>query len=91
MNWEDVIMSVACLIFCGALVPQILKNYKQKTAEQISWIYLGLYVIGLFLLEIGFIGLKSWGVSILNGVTIIAYFIFGFQKFYYKVYYKGKE
>jgi len=92
MNWIDIIIALSGIIFCYALIPQILKNYRQKMVNQISWLFLLFYVFGLILLEIGFLASQYWISSCLNAITIGEYFVIAYQKIYYekrRLYYVG--
>ena len=84
MIWQDLVIMISGIVFCIALMPQIRKNYEQKSVNQISWLYLMIYSLGLVALQIGYMGSKYWLASIFNFINIIQYVIIGIQKKYYE-------
>jgi len=84
MIWPDIVMMGSGVVFCAALVPQIIKNYKQKSAEEISWGMLILYLIGIIILGVGFAGLGVWGSFVTNAICFCGYLIIAIQKIYYE-------
>ena len=81
---SDLLITLSSCLLNGAVFIQILKIYRQQSADQISWAFLSIYVIGLVLYFIAFILAKFWFSVVIIGVGIIEYVIIIIQKLYYK-------
>jgi len=81
---SDLLITFASCLLNGAVFIQILKIYKQKSAIQISWAFLGVYVIGLVLYLIAFILAKFWFSVIVSAFGITEYIVIICQKLYYR-------
>jgi MtN3 and saliva related transmembrane protein len=78
--WTTVIGSIAACGTTLAWLPQVLKTWKTRSAEDFSWGYLALFTTGVALwLVYGF--LKKDGVIMAaNGVTLALVFVVLFVK-----------
>ena len=81
---SDLLITLSSCLLNGAVFIQILKIYRQQSADQISWAFLSIYVIGLVLDFTAFILAKFWFSVVIIGVGIIEYVIIIIQKLYYK-------
>lgn len=84
INWQDLCMTISGIIFMTAMIPQIVKNYKQKSAKETSWLFLALYIIALTVSDIGLFGSGYWMSGCINIIIISEYVAICIQKLYYK-------
>jgi uncharacterized protein with PQ loop repeat len=78
-------MTLSGLIFFIALIPQLIKNIKQKSAKQLSWLFLLLYIIALTISAIGLWGSNYKLAVIINIFIILEYILIAAQKYYFGV------
>lgn len=86
MVWQDICMTVSGLIFFIALLPQIIKNTQQKSAKQLSWLFLWLYIIALTISAIGLWGSNYILAVYINILIIFEYILIAGQKAYFGVF-----
>lgn len=83
MCWQDLLMTLSGIIFMCAMIPQIIKNHKQGSAKEVSWLFLFLYVVALSISDIGLFGSGYWMSGCINIIIIGEYITIGIQKIYY--------
>jgi len=79
----DILLGAAGVIFILSLIPQIARNYKRKSSGDISGIYLGMYIVGIVCLGVGYYILCSPIAFITNAVAFVGYAILLIQKVKY--------
>jgi MtN3 and saliva related transmembrane protein len=61
---------IAAVLTTVALVPQILRIWERKSAEDVSLFMFLLYAVGLFLWLLYGIRLHAWPIIVANGVSL---------------------
>ena len=82
--WQDYIFTIAALMFGYSLVPQLIKNHKIRSAEQISWQLIILSLIGVILSAIACYTLKLFFTAGMNCIQILCWATMIYQKLHYK-------
>jgi len=79
----DIILCSSSTFYCIAIIPQIVKIHRLKSASEFSWMFLSIISVAL----IGAVTAKAIlglvGASIADSIQVIEYFILIGQKIYY--------
>jgi MtN3 and saliva related transmembrane protein len=80
----DILCGISGIIFIIALIPQIIRNFRRKSATDISLAYLCLYIIGIICLGFGYALMGAPIAFFTNIVAFAGYLILLVQKLKYK-------
>ena len=80
----DILLGVAGVIFVLSLFPQIHRNHKRKSAKDISAIFLGMYIVGILCLGVGYALLNAPIAFITNIGAFFGYLTLLIQKIKYR-------
>ena len=83
MIWQDIVISIATIVFSIALVPQIIEGYTQKKALITLWAS-GPTFIGLFAMTYAFFTLHLYYSTIMDFINAILWLIIFIQGIIYK-------
>lgn len=72
MNWIDLIGYMAGMLTLFNMLPQIVKTYKTKSAQDISYLMIVSYALSMILWVIYAWFIVSWPIVITNGVAFFA-------------------
>ena len=81
--WQDYAFATCALLFGYALIPQMVKIYKKKSANQLSWQLLVCQFLAISLATITCKTLDLNLSSFINGLQLICLSIIIGQKIYY--------
>lgn len=83
--WQDYSFTVCSILFGYSLIPQVIKNYKSKDAEGISWQLCFVSIAGLIVGIITCLSLRFYFTSIINAIQIILWSLIIYQKVHYVI------
>lgn len=83
MIWQDYAFTTAAILFGYSVLPQVLRNYKCKSCEEITWQFIIFTLIAICISLTACFSLKLYLASSLNVIQFMLWFIIGSQKFYY--------
>jgi uncharacterized protein with PQ loop repeat len=75
--WQDIVISIASVLLCMALVPQIIKGFKEKR-EEISILTASITTLGMYIVAFTYFTLNlpvSTIVAIVTGSLWLVLFI----------------
>lgn len=82
--WQDKLLMMCSILFGYSVIPQIIKNFKNKCAHQISWQLCIVTIFALFLSIIGMSCMKLYFTTSANTFQVICWSIVIFQKIFYR-------
>jgi len=82
----DIIAYIAGIILMVSYLPQLIKTFRSKSAEDLSYLMLSATLLSSILYEIYACFLNLTPVIIMNGIFIISVFI----QLFLKITYRGK-
>lgn len=83
MVWQDLVISVANVIFAISLIHQVYFGFKEKKGH-LTLITSSFTVLGLLAITISFFSLKLYYSSIMSGITCFLWFILLIQTIIYR-------
>ena len=83
MAWQDLVISIASMIFIYALIPQIYISHKNKK-KNINFQTAFLTTIGLFTTAIAFLTLKLYFSSITSFISGTCWYVLTIQSIVYR-------
>ena len=83
---ENIIGFVAGFFIAVSMIPQVIKSYKTKSVEDISFLMLIIIALGAFLWTVYGMLIKSLPVAIMDGVA----FFIGLTQIFIKMKYRKK-
>ncbi len=69
MNWIDLIGYAAGIFTLLNMIPQVIKTYKSKSCEDISYLLVITYAISMILWVIYAYFINSWPILTTNGIA----------------------
>jgi hypothetical protein len=81
--WQDILITIANAFLGYALIPQIIKGFKEKKVN-ISFQTIILYAIALYMIAISFFTLELFLSSIVTGIAATLWLILFIQSIIYK-------
>jgi len=82
--WQDYVFTICGIIFSYSIIPQIIKNFKLKTAKGISWQLIGSQCIGVLLSFTVLFSLKLYLSATFSFMQVLCWLVVVIQKVYYK-------
>ena len=86
---QDYLIMFCGILFSYSLIPQIIKIYKTKSANDLSWNFLILTLIGMLILTVCFLTMKYYFSFVVDLITSTCYIILIYLKFKYRKYNKS--
>jgi uncharacterized protein with PQ loop repeat len=84
MLWQDIVLSIINIGFVIALIPQLIKVQKTKSAADFAWTSIIFYCFGLFAIGTVFITLNFYLTSIPYFVTGLMWGVIVMKKMQYE-------
>jgi len=83
MIWQDIVITIVCLVFTISLYPQIHLGFKEKRGAISLWTSIPTF-IGLFVIATTYLTLNLYFSAIISYITGILWFLLFLQKVVYK-------
>ena len=71
MNWIDFVGTLAGILTTVAFIPQVVKTWRSRSADDISLLMFLVFTVGVFCWLLYGIGLNSMPIIIANSVTLL--------------------
>jgi MtN3 and saliva related transmembrane protein len=71
MNWVDLVGTLAGVLTTVSFVPQVVKTWRSRSAEDLSLFMFALFSAGLLLWLVYGIALHSLPIILANGITLV--------------------
>jgi len=81
--WQDYAFTVASFMFGYSLIPQLIKNYIAKSAEQISWQLMLGSLVALGISAVSCFTLKLYLTTAMNCIQMMCWSVMIYQKIHY--------
>ena len=82
--WQDYALTVASLMFGYSLIPQIIRNYRNKKVDQISWQMILVSLVAIIINIPASYTLELYMTTIMNCIQFVCWLLMMSQRFYYR-------